>query len=225
VAQERMAALEGEWAATRAPFEQRLAARSRAAEKRRQVAEQQLQQMAAMRQELQDMVAHTRSREEDQRRLLAQYEAAPKGLNRNAFVKRIMEIVRNVKKQEAEIARIAADTRTVQRDINAAQSALSRAYALVDEIIFRDAKREDTHGGDMHASLGGTAKEVYRLLTAIHGTFAELAAKVDDAGRAARQLRDVEVQLEDMAKRPLDLERVLQDIAQVQADNAAMRNA
>ena len=172
--------------------------------------------MAAMRLELQEMVGNTRQREEDQRRLLAQYEAAPKGLNRSAFVKRIMEIVRNVKKQEDEIVRIAADTRAVQRDINAAQSALTRAYALVDETIFRDAKREDSHGSDMHASLGGTAKEAYRLLTNIHAAFTDLAAKVDDAGRAAKQLRDIEAQLEEMAKRPLDLERVLEDIAKVQ---------
>jgi hypothetical protein len=215
-ARKRMVALEAEWAATKAPLEERLAARSLAAERRRQRAEEQLRQMAAMRLELQEMVANTRQREEDQRRLLAQYEAAPKGLNRSAFVKRIMEIVRNVKKQEDEIVRIAADTRAVQRDINAAQSALTRAYALVDETIFRDAKREDSHGSDMHASLGGTAKEAYRLLTNIHAGFTDLAAKVDDAGRAAKQLRDIEAQLEEMAKRPLDLERVLEDIAKVQ---------
>jgi hypothetical protein len=161
-----------------------------------------------MRTEVRHLAAAAREREEDQRRLLAEYEAAPKGINRAAFVKRILEIIKNVKKQEVEILKITADTRDVQREMNSAQEALSRAYALVDETIFRDAKKDEA------------AREAYRLLSAIHGGFADLSARVEEAGRAGR-LRELEERAqEELAKRPLDLERVQADLQAVVADNA-----
>jgi hypothetical protein len=96
----------------------------------------------------------------------------------------------------------------VQREHNAAAESLSRAYALVDETIFRDAKRDDA------------SREAYRLLAAIHAAFADLAARVEETSRAARAQRDLERKLEELAKRPLDLERVAADLAAVEAENA-----
>ncbi len=208
-ARERMEALQAEWAAVRRPLDERLAVHANAAKRRRERAEAQLRHMQQMRGEMRELAAAARAREEDQRRLLAEYEAAPKTVNRAAFVKRIMEIIKNVKKQEAEIHKIAADMREVQRECNGAQEALSRAYALVDETIFRDAKRDDA------------SREAYRLLAAVHGGFAELSARVEEASRAGRALRDLERKLEELAKRPLDLERVAADVSAVEAENAS----
>jgi len=203
-----MLALQAEWAAARGPLEERVQARDAAARRLRARAEEQLRQVQAMRTEVRHLAAAAREREEDQRRLLAEYEAAPKGINRAAFVKRILEIIKNVKKQEVEILKITADTRDVQREMNSAQEALSRAYALVDETIFRDAKKDEA------------AREAYRLLSAIHGGFADLSARVEEAGRAGR-LRELEERAqEELAKRPLDLERVQADLQAVVADNA-----
>ena len=106
---------------------------------------------------------------------MAEYEAAPKNVQRPTFVRRINEIVKNVKKQEAEIAKIVSDTREIQREINGAQEAMGRAYALVDDTLYRDAK----HGEE-------ACKEAYRHLNGIHGGFAELAASVEESGRCGK---------------------------------------
>lgn len=193
----------------RRPLDERLSARDGAARRKRERAEAQLRQMQLMRGEMRELAAAARAREEEQRRLLAEYEAAPKSVNRAAFVKRIMEIIKNVKKQEVEIAKITADTRELQREINSAQEALSRAYALVDETIFRDAKKDDA------------SREAYRLLSSIHSGFADLAARVDETSRAGRALRDLERKLGELQKRPLDLERIAADVQAVEAENAA----
>ena len=97
----------------------------------------------------------------------------------------------------------------MQREINAAQEALSRAYALVDETIFRDAKKDDA------------SRDAYRLLTSIHSGFADLAARVDETSPSGRALRDLERKLEELLKRPLDLERIAADVQAVEAENAA----
>jgi hypothetical protein len=110
-AKERMRALEAEWAEVRRPLEERLEVHANAARRKRERAAAQLQHIQSMRAEMRELAGAARAREEDQRRLLAEYEAAPKSVNRAAFVKRIMEIIKNVKKQEVEIMKITADTR------------------------------------------------------------------------------------------------------------------
>lgn len=63
---------------------------------------------------MKDLVAATRVREQEQQRLLEEYERAPKNVNRATFVRRITEIIKNIKKQEVEIVKIIADTREVR---------------------------------------------------------------------------------------------------------------
>ncbi len=119
-AKERMRALEAEWAEVRRPLEERLEVHANAARRKRERAAAQLQHIQSMRAEMRELAGAARAREEDQRRLMAEYEAAPKSVNRAAFVKRIMEIIKNVKKQEVEIMKITADTREARARCRAA---------------------------------------------------------------------------------------------------------
>eukprot|EP00976_Prorocentrum_cordatum_P011936 240318-Prorocentrum_minimum.AAC.1 len=49
--------------------------------------------------------------------LLAEYNSAEKEVQRGTFVHRILEIIKNIKHQEADIASIISDTRAVQKEI------------------------------------------------------------------------------------------------------------
>jgi len=209
-ARARMDALQAEWAAARLPLEERAARRERAAESARTAADQQLSALQAMRAEARQLVATARGREEEQRALLAQYESAPKVASRSALVKRILEIVKNVRKQEQEILRIASDTREVRREVNGAAEALGRAYALVDETVFRDARRDEA------------AREAYRLLAALHASFAALFAAVEETGRASRALRELEREAEALQRAPPDLPRVQADLLRAAEENRAL---
>ena len=98
----------------------------------------------------------------------------------------------------------------MQREINSAQEALSRAYVLVDELIFRDAKKDDL------------CRDAYKILSAVHAGFADLTQRVHETGRVVRSIRDFERKLEEFAKRPVDLDRVLADVDVVMRENAAL---
>ena len=112
-AEARLASLEQQWAEARRPLDERLEARRNATRRARERAEQQLQQIQEWRTDIRDIVAQIRARETAQQRLLAEYEAAPKNVNRATFVRRITEIIKNIKKQDVEIVKIIADTREV----------------------------------------------------------------------------------------------------------------
>ena len=97
--------------------------------------------------------------------------------------------------------------------MNSAQETLARAFLLVDELIFKDAKKDEL------------CKEAYKVLSAIHAGFADLTRKVEETGRVARAMRDLERKIEEFAKQPLDLERVLQDIEAVAQENHALQQS
>jgi hypothetical protein len=71
-----------------------------------------------MRGEMREMLGTARAKETQYKELLAEYEGASKAVQRSTFVHRIMEIIKNLKHQEADIRSIIADTREVQREIN-----------------------------------------------------------------------------------------------------------
>lgn len=110
-ARARLRSLEQQWEAARAPLDAQLDQQRAAGRRLRERADQQLLQIQRWRAEVKDIVAQTRVREQDQQRLLEEYERAPKNVNRATFVRRITEIIKNIKKQEVEIVKIIADTR------------------------------------------------------------------------------------------------------------------
>lgn len=205
----RTAALRAEWDAVRAPLEARLAAAAAAGQTTKAQAEAALADMQRLRAETRALATAAKAREEAQRALVAEYEAAPKRVNRGAFVRRILEIVKSVRKQDGELARVSSDTRALLRDVNGAREALARAHALVDEVVFRDARRDEA------------AREAYRLLSAIHSGFADLGARVEEAAKCARSARELERELEAGARAPLDAQRAEQDADAAAAENDA----
>ena len=211
-AERRTEALRAEWDAARAPLEGELAKHAAAAEARRHKAKEQLEAVQRFRAEMRDLALQARKKEDEQRALIAEYEAAPKNVQRPSFVRRINEIVKNVKKQEGEIVKIVNDTREIQREIDVAQDAMARAYAIVEDILYRDAKG----GGDQ------SCKEAYRLLSAVHSGFAELTSKVDETGRCGKAQREVERKLEELEKQPVNVERVAEDVKAVLAEIDAL---
>ena len=71
-----------------------------AASARRERAKEQFAAAQRYRAEGRELATEVRAKEEEQRALVDEYEAAPKNVQRPSFVRRINEIVKNVKKQE-----------------------------------------------------------------------------------------------------------------------------
>jgi len=90
-ARARMAELQAQWEVAKRPFEAQLEAQHAATRRQRERAEEQLRQIQEWRVETRELAAGARAREQEQQRLLAEYEAAPKNVNRATFVRRITE--------------------------------------------------------------------------------------------------------------------------------------
>ncbi len=88
--------------------------------------------------------------------LRRRYEEMPKDVTRSACTRRSMEIVRSIHKQEAVIKQVLVDTRVVQKDINALAEKLERTFFVTDELVFRDAKKDEN------------ARTAYKQLASLH---------------------------------------------------------
>eukprot|EP00850_Spirogloea_muscicola_P004389 SM000019S04933 [mRNA] locus=s19:22554:24963:- [translate_table: standard] len=195
----RRAQLQAEWEALRAPLMAEL-------DGLRQEEAAAASQSARATDRLHETAALLRATKEEEEALVAELEAVPGApvAGRGAYVGRIMELVRHLRKQEAVNASILDSVRSVQREANAAADRLAREDALVDEldIICRDA---------------------YRLLAHMHQSFEALSARAADADRAERQVAELQDELDNLTKRPTDATRLRRDLEAVRAENLELQ--
>eukprot|EP00850_Spirogloea_muscicola_P016359 SM000132S26874 [mRNA] locus=s132:144266:146702:- [translate_table: standard] len=202
----RRAQLQAEWEALRAPLTaelDELQQEEAAAAGRGARATDRLHETAAL----------LRATKEEEEVLLAELEAVPGApvAGRGAYVGRIMELVRHLRKQEAVNASILDSVRSVQREANAAADRLAREYALVDELVFRNAKKDNV------------CRDAYRLLAHMHQSFEALGARAADADRAERQIAELQDELDHLAKRPTDATCLRTDLEAVRAENLELQ--
>ncbi|XP_071657358.1 coiled-coil domain-containing protein 22 [Patagioenas fasciata] len=146
------------------------------------------------------------------KQLVAELEGLPQDVSRAVYTQRILEIVGNIRKQKEEIGKILVDTRGLQKEINSLVGKLERTFSVTDELLFKDAKRDEV------------VRKAYKYLAALHENCAQLIQTIEDTGTIQREIRDLEEQIEGemSAKPPASLERILSDCRALREENAAL---
>ncbi|KAM6475716.1 coiled-coil domain-containing protein 22 [Liasis olivaceus] len=146
------------------------------------------------------------------KQLLVELESLPKDICRSAYTQRILEIVGNICKQKEEITKILHDTKELQKEINSLAGKLDRTFAVTDELVFKDAKRDEA------------VRKAYKYLAALHENCSQLIQTIEDTGTILREIRDLEEQIEsETSKKTLsNLERILGDYRAIKQENTAL---
>ncbi|XP_062454654.1 6-phosphofructo-2-kinase/fructose-2,6-bisphosphatase 1 isoform X2 [Rhea pennata] len=126
-----------------------------------------------------------RRKEELYKQLVLELEALPRDISRAVYTRRILEIVGNIRKQKEEIGKILVDTRVLQKEINTLVGKLERTFSVTDELLFKDAKRDEV------------VRKAYKYLAALHENCAQLIHTIEDTGTIQREIRDLEEQIEE----------------------------
>ncbi|XP_050426844.1 coiled-coil domain-containing protein 22 [Adelges cooleyi] len=104
--------------------------------------------------------------------------------SRSSYTLRILEIISNIEKQKKEINKNLSDTRLVQKDINSLDGKVERCFILIDELMFKVAKKDET------------IRKCYKLLAAIHANSSSIVQSVKQTGAIRREIKDLEEQIE-----------------------------
>jgi len=151
-------------------------------------------------------------KEEKFRELLEIFSKVQKEVTRTHYTDRIMDIVKNVKKQKVEIDKVLLDTRTLQKEINSITDTLNRTFGVTDELIYQDAKKD------------AIAKELYKQVVGMNENFKKLAKLVEETGGTRNQNLNMEAKVEQLEERTnqLNFKRIENDLTEIKAENKAL---
>uniref|UniRef100_A0A8C7QYM5 Coiled-coil domain-containing protein 22 n=1 Tax=Oncorhynchus mykiss TaxID=8022 RepID=A0A8C7QYM5_ONCMY len=143
---------------------------------------------------------------------ITEFENLPKDISRSAYTARILEIVGNIRKQKEEITKILSDTKELQKEINSLTGKLDRTFAVTDELVFKDAKKDES------------VRKSYKYLAALHENCTQLIQTIEDTGTIMREIRDLEEQIEteNGKKTVSNLEKILEDYKAIRQENSAL---
>ncbi|XP_055593218.1 coiled-coil domain-containing protein 22 homolog [Uranotaenia lowii] len=206
---DRMRKLQDQWDTHRIPLVETLEAHRVKNSDKFSKSQQVQNQIDATRQKCEEVVSDLQSKSALHARLQQEFEKLNKTVSRNAYTSRILEIIGNIRKQKTDIDNILQDTRTLQKDINNITGQLDRQFTVTDDLIFRNAKR-DEH-----------SKRAYKLLVTLHSDCAELIGLVQETGSIKREIRDIEDQIENEKSRntAANLEQITRDLAEMQQES------
>ncbi|KAJ3657680.1 hypothetical protein Zmor_009467 [Zophobas morio] len=153
---------------------------------------------------------HEKTQLEDQ--LRKKLEQVNKTNTRSGYTRRILEIIGNIKKQDEEIQKILKDTREVQREISSLTGQVDRSFTLADELIFRDAKHDET------------ARKAYKLLAQLRDDCSVIIKAVTDLGAVERECRNLQEQIdsETAKESAVKLERVNKDLQEMKKETETL---
>lgn len=172
----------------------------------------QLSEIKELHEKIRESAEKAKKKETLYKQLIAELENLPKDVSRSAYTLRILEIVGNIKKQKEEITKILSDTKELQKEINNLTGKLDRTFAVTDELVFKDAKKDES------------VRKSYKYLAALHENCNQLIQTIEDTGTILREIRDLEEQIEteNGNKTVANLERILEDYKAIREENIAL---
>ncbi|XP_062975204.1 coiled-coil domain-containing protein 22 [Elgaria multicarinata webbii] len=171
-----------------------------------------LSQIRELHERIRSAADEAKRKDDFYKQLIMELESLPKDVSRSAYTQRILEIVSNIRKQKEEITKILSDTKELQKEINGLTGKLDRTFAVTDELVFKDAKRDEA------------VRKAYKYLAALHENCSQLIQTIEDTGTILREIRDLEEQIEsETSKKTLsNLERILSDYRAMKQENVAL---
>ncbi|GFU96946.1 coiled-coil domain-containing protein 22 homolog [Trichonephila clavipes] len=209
---QRLVSLANQWEQHRVPLIDQYRELRELSSRRVNETQRKLEEIKVLREKIKSLGVEARQKEEMHKHLVTAYEKLTKDVSRCAYTRRIMEIVGNIKKQKAEIDKVLLDTRNVQKEINKLSGKLERTFTVTDELIFKDAKKDEA------------IRRAYKYLAALHENCNQLVVIVEETGAIAREIRELEDQIEqeNQKKVAATLERITSDYKQMQQENASL---
>ena len=178
---------------------------------REAAAKAKLDVIKGMRAKIRETIEEVSKKDETYKDLIDTYKTLPKDARGN-YTKRILEMVKNVKKQIVEINKVLVDTKALQKEINSVTETLNRSFAVTEELVFADAKK--------HPEIA----TVYKKLASMNDAFNGLVDAAEKIAATKNEILALDEKITKIQGRTtsLNLDTMLTDLAAVKTENAAI---
>merc|ERR1719235_865691 len=140
----------------------------------------------------------------------------PKSVNRSVYVNRIMDIVKSLNKQKAEIVKILKDVKDIQKATNKLQSSSQRSFKITDELVYK------TADGERNRDAKTEYTQIYKNLVKMRENFDKLIDLNRKKGNIDNDIRDMQNRIDQLEARneTLNMARLKEDLTQLRKENA-----
>eukprot|EP00993_Chasmostoma_nieuportense_P005050 NODE_568_length_2061_cov_76.663909_g528_i0.p1 GENE.NODE_568_length_2061_cov_76.663909_g528_i0~~NODE_568_length_2061_cov_76.663909_g528_i0.p1 ORF type:complete len:635 (-),score=216.92 NODE_568_length_2061_cov_76.663909_g528_i0:157-2019(-) len=178
-------------------------------EERKATMQAKLDELHSAKHRIKALAVEMKAKEEQKAALQQELNRLPKTIDRDHLIQRIMDIIRNIKKQQNEITKINLDNKELQKEINSTTEAVTRSFVATEEKVYKDAQKDDV------------AKKVYKQLIALHENFTALIDVVDETGRCKQAQHALEEKKSAMAQRNdgLNMQQLEKDLFEIKQEN------
>ncbi|KAK6947118.1 Coiled-coil domain-containing protein 22 [Dillenia turbinata] len=204
---QKVANLESEWKDLIMPLDEKRRSLQESVRETKPEVWEKLQKPKEAETEAHQITSEIKKREGEILKLSEDLKKQPKVAPRKYYIDRIKEITKNSRKQDGDIERILKETRELQLESNSIQERLHRSYAVVDEMVLREAKNDPVR------------QQACRLLTSIHESFEQISEKNLATDRTRREVAEYETKLVTMASRSLKIDKLQADLDAIKKEN------
>ena len=175
-----------------------------------------------MRKEMKIKAEDIRNKTKLHKQLVDELNKLPKSVNRQKYIKRIMDVLRSLEKQDDVIQDVLKSVRQVQKDINLASQAKVRSFGVADEVIYQSAIHENQKI-PVEEQFGIPA---YKNIVALRDGFAKLIQIVEDTGKTKNEIKDIEAKIETEKQKNTaeNMKQLLEDLKAVKVENQQIKN-
>ncbi|EFA84683.1 hypothetical protein PPL_01675 [Heterostelium album PN500] len=204
--------MSGEWEKVRRPIIEKYRQLKDEKANQSDEAKSKVERIKEIRALIKKMIADIRAKEELFTQLQDTYKAMPKDTNRSMYTRRIIESVKNIKKQKEDIDRILLDTRTLQKEINTITDTAVRTFDAVKDMLYADAKKDQT------------AKTAIKSFAVIDEKFQTLLTAIDETGTYQNNIFTLTSKIDYISQKTntLNTDRVLNDLKTIKAENQTL---
>ncbi|CAI5716369.1 unnamed protein product [Hyaloperonospora brassicae] len=143
-------------------------------------------------------------------------------MTRSVYTSRIMDIIKQVHKQKQDIAKVLADIKTLQQQVEAASATKKRVAAAAEENIYSATSKSKS----AKSSKADAYIECYRKFAKVRELFNELIVAVGDVSEKENAARDLQNWISQLEARESSkhLDKVLADLESVRVENVTLQN-
>lgn len=207
----RLIALAAQWEERRVPLVAKYRRKKQLLADRKSEVGAKVDQIKRMRQEMKDKARDLKEKDALYKQVLDELNKMPKSINRQVYVRRIMDIVKNLQMQKKGITEVLEDVHQVQKDINMLSATSKRSFDVVDEVVYSVAKGKKD----------ATAITTYKYVVQLRDGFEELIQHVGDTGKVKNEIRDINSRVDALETRNSDQNyaQISEDLSQVKDEN------
>jgi len=212
--------LHKEWEKMKSGLTEKVQSQSADISARKADAKMKVEQLKANRKKMKEMGLEIREKQVQHNELLAALNKLPKSVNRQHYVKRIMDIGKTLDKQKREIRTILRDVNQLQKETNKMAETSQRVFGITDDMVYKAAQNSKDKAAIKDI------KNIYRSIVAMRDKFDTLVETIRKKGFNSAEIGDTETRIEQLesSNTGLNLTQVLEDLAVVKAENKELAN-